>query len=124
MKHVLVAGIGVMLLIMAAPVAAHHSFAMFDQTKTRTLEGTVVEFAWTNPHASIQIDVPNGSGGMDRWGVEMGSPNAMVRQGWKSNIIKPGDRVTVVVRPLKTGEHGGAFVSMKLEDGRLLTTGP
>ncbi len=124
MKHVLVVGIGVMLLIMAAPVAAHHSFAMFDQTKTRTLEGTVVEFAWTNPHASIQIDVPNGSGGMDRWGVEMGSPNAMVRQGWKSNIIKPGDRVTVVVRPLKTGEHGGAFVSMKLEDGRLLTTGP
>ena len=124
MKHVLVVGIGVMLLIMAAPVAAHHSFAMFDQTKTRTLEGTVVEFALTNPHASIQIDVPNGSGGMDRWGVEMGSPNAMVRQGWKSNIIKPGDRVTVVVRPLKTGEHGGAFVSMKLEDGRLLTTGP
>ena len=124
MKHILVVGIGVMLLMMAAPVAAHHSFAMFDQTKTRTLEGTVVEFAWTNPHASIQIDVPNGSGGMDRWGVEMGSPNAMVRQGWKSNIIKPGDRVTVVVRPLKTGEHGGAFVSMKLEDGRLLTTGP
>lgn len=120
MNRVLIVGIGALLLTAAGPVAAHHSFAMFDATKTQTLEGTVVEFAWTNPHASIQLDVPNEAGGVDRWGVEMGSPNSMVRHGWKSTIIKPGDRVTVVVRPLKSGEHGGAFVSLKLADGRVL----
>lgn len=123
MKHVLVVGVGVMLLMAAGPAAAHHSFAMFDASKTQSLEGTVAEFAWTNPHASIQIDVPNTSGGMDRWGVEMGSPNALVRHGWKSSIIKPGDKVTIVVRPLKSGEHGGAFVSLTLADGRVLTAG-
>jgi hypothetical protein len=82
--------------------------------------GTVVEFAWTNPHASIQLDVPSAGGGKDRWGVEMGSPNSMVRNGWKSNIIKAGDTVTVTINPLRSGEHGGAFVSIKLPDGRVL----
>jgi hypothetical protein len=58
---------------------------------------------------------------VDRWGVEMGSPGAMVRQGWKSTLIKAGDRVTVTIRPLKSGEHGGSFLSVRLADGRVLT---
>jgi hypothetical protein len=111
----------VVLTFMAAgSLAAHHSPVMFDRTVKKTLVGTVVEFAWTNPHASIQLDVPNGSGGMDRWGVELGSPNSMVRTGWRSSILKPGDKVTVVVNPLKSGEFGGIFVSITLPDGRTL----
>jgi len=109
--------LGVALL--SATLSAHHSPVMFDMTKTQTIEGTVVEFAWTNPHSSIQLDVqtPNG---VERWGVEMGSPNSMVKGGWKSNIIKAGDKVTVAVHPLKSGEHGGIFMSITLPDGRRL----
>jgi hypothetical protein len=103
-----------------SPAAAHHSPVMFDMTKSVTIEGTVVEFSWTNPHSSIQLEVPNASGAMERWGVEMGSPNSMVKAGWKSTLLKPGDRVSVTVRPLKSGERGGMFVSIKLADGRVL----
>ena len=113
--------IGAMVAVGAArSVAAHHSPVMFDMTKSVTIEGTVVEFSWTNPHSSIQLDVAGAGGAVERWGVEMGSPNSMVRAGWKSTILKPGDRVSVTVRPLKSGERGGMFVSIKLADGRVL----
>ena len=105
---------------LAAPVGAHHSPVMFDRTVAKTIVGTVVRFTWTNPHSAIQLDVPNESGGVDRWGVEMGSPQSMARAGWRSNIIKAGDTVTVVVNPLKSGEFGGIFVSITLPDGRKL----
>ena len=109
-----------LVLALAASVAAHHSPVMFDRTATKTLVGTVVQFTWTNPHSAIQLDVRNESGGVDRWGVELGSPQSMARNGWRSNIIKPGDMVTVVVNPLKSGEFGGIFVSLTLPDGRKL----
>ena len=108
-------------LIVSATISlsAHHSPVMFDRSVRKTLVGTVVEFAWMNPHASIQLDVP-GEGGTVRWGVELGSPNSMVRNGWRSSLLKPGDKVTVVVNPLKSGELGGIFVSITLADGRTL----
>ena len=106
-------------VLLGAALSAHHSPVMFDMAKTQTLEGTVVEFAWTNPHSSIQLDAqtPNG---VERWGVEMGSPNSMVKGGWRNNSVKPGDKVTVAVHPLKSGEHGGIFMSITLADGRRL----
>ena len=107
-------------ILSAGSLAAHHSPVLFDRTVTKTLVGTVVEFAWTNPHAAIQLDVPNERGGTDRWGVELGSPNSMVKGGWKSTTLRPGDKVTVVVNPLKSGEPGGIFVSLTLADGRRL----
>jgi hypothetical protein len=110
----------VLVAALAIPVGAHHSPVMFDRTVSKTIVGTVVRFTWTNPHSSIQLDVPNESGGVDRWGVELGSPQSMARNGWRSNIIKPGDTVTVVVNPLKSGELGGIFVSLTLPDGRKL----
>ena len=119
MKRSIAACLGV-TLAMVASVAAHHSPVLFDRTVTRTLVGTVVEFAWTNPHSSIQLDVPKQSGGVERWGVELGSPQSMARTGWRSSILKPGDKVTVIVNPLKSGELGGIFVSMTLPDGRKL----
>jgi hypothetical protein len=64
--------------------------------------------------------VPNEAAAVDRWGVELGSPQSMARNGWRSNIIKAGDKVTVVVNPLKSGEFGGIFVSLTLPDGRTL----
>src|SRR4051812_20999039 len=107
-----------LLVLTAAPlVVAHHAPVMFDRAVKVSLVGTVAEFAWTNPHASIQLDVPNASGGVDRWGIELGSPNSMVRTGWKSTVLKAGDHVTVVINPLRSGEKGGAFVSVTLADG-------
>jgi hypothetical protein len=99
---------------------AHHSPVMFDRSVRKTLVGKVVEFAWTNPHSSIQLDVPGPDGSVERWGVEMGSPNSMAKSGWRSTLLKAGDTVTVVVNPLKSGEPGGIFVSITLADGRTL----
>ena len=120
MNRSTLACVSVVIAALTVSLSAHHSPVMFDRSVRKTLVGTVVEFAWMNPHASIQLDVPNESGGMDRWGVEMGSPNSMVRNGWRSSLVKPGDKVSVVVNPLKSGELGGIFVSITLADGRTL----
>jgi Family of unknown function (DUF6152) len=102
------------------PAYAHHSFAMFDQSKQLTLKGTVREFQWTNPHAWIHLDVPSAAGVKDTWQVELNSPNNLKRQGWKSSSVKPGDQVTLVLNPLKDGSKGGLFVSITLPDGTVL----
>ncbi len=114
--------IAVTVIVMArvAPTYGHHSFAMFDQSKQVTLQGTVREFQWTNPHAWIHIDVPNADGLRDTWQVELNSPNNLKRQGWKSSSIKPGDQVTLVLNPLKDGSKGGLFISVTLPDGSVL----
>jgi hypothetical protein len=120
MKRLLTVCIGIVMTLAVGALAAHHSPVLFDRSIKKTLVGTVVEFVWVNPHASIQLDVVNESGATERWGVEMGSPNSMVKNGWKSTILKPGDKVTVVVNPLRSGEHGGIFQSITLADGRTL----
>jgi Family of unknown function (DUF6152) len=120
MRTSVVTGVSVMMLLVAGSATAHHSPVVFDRTKKVTLNGTVKEFVWTNPHSSIQIAVPNSGGGVDVWGVEMNSPNNLVRQGWKSTLLKAGDKVSIVVNPLRSGEHGGIFVSIKLPDGTVL----
>jgi hypothetical protein len=71
----------------ARPALAHHSFAMFDRDKEVTLTGTVREFQWTNPHAFIEMDVPDASGTAQKWSIEMNSPNNLTRQGWKSSLL-------------------------------------
>lgn len=111
-------------LLAAVPAAAlaHHSFAMFDQKKIVTLEGTVTEFQWTNPHAFIEIDVPSG-GRVTHWSIELNSPNNLKRQGWTRTAIKAGDRVTLRMNPLRNGEPGGLFLDVRLPDGRVLDSG-
>jgi hypothetical protein len=108
------------LILLAGPALAHHSYAMFDRDKELKLEGTVKTFAWTNPHSWIEIDVPNASGGVDTWGVEGNSPNNLARMGWKSTSLKPGDKVTISIHPLRSGEHGGSFMKVTFPDGHVL----
>ncbi len=120
MKKPVVIAAAVSLLLAAGSALAHHSPVMFDRSKKQTITGTVKEFSWVNPHASIQLEVMNAQGGTDVWGVEMNSPNNLVKQGWKSTLLKGGEKVSIVINPLRTGEHGGAFVSIKLPDGRVL----
>jgi len=116
-----VAWMSLVALLTAGTAAAHHSAAMFDRDKQVSLTGTIVQFEWTNPHSWIQIDVPNDSGGTDRWSVECNSPNNLVRQGWKSTSLKPGDKVTIVIHPLRNGDKGGSFLSVTLPNGEVLT---
>jgi hypothetical protein len=107
-------------LLISAPASAHHSAAMFDHDKKVSLTGTIVQFGWTNPHSWISIDVPNENGGTDRWSVECNSPNNLARQGWKSDSLKPGEKVTVVIHPLRNGDKGGSFLSVTFPDGTVL----
>src|SRR5579862_3601438 len=88
-------------LLVAGPALAHHSFAMFDRQKEVTLKGTVKEFQWTNPHSFIEIETPDDKGGAVSYSIEMNSPNNLTRQGWKSTALKAGDKVTVVMNPLR-----------------------
>jgi hypothetical protein len=111
---------GVTALALALPAYAHHSFAMFDAAKETTLQGTVKEFQWTNPHAWVQLLVPGPDGKATEWSIECASPNALKRQGWRGTTIKAGDRVTVVIHPLKSGEPGGSLVIVTLPDGTQL----
>lgn len=112
--------LGAAALLAAAPAFAHHSFAMFDRQKEITLKGTVKEFQWTNPHSFIQIEAPDEKGTIVSYSIEMNSPNNLTRQGWKSTALKPGDKVTVVMNPLRDGSRGGLFVSVMLPDGKVL----
>ena len=102
----------------------HHSFAMFDTGKTTTLSGTVTSFEWTNPHAYIEIDVPEATGGIKHWTVEMGSPSILQQSGWKFKDLKFGDKVSVSISPLRNGDPGGLLVQATLPDGRVLGNGP
>ena len=120
MKRSVVTCAGALMLLVAGIAVAHHAPILFDRSKRVTLTGTVAASAGMNPHASIQLDVTTPSEFKGRWGVEMNSPNNLVKDGWKSTLVKAGDTVSVVVNPLRTGEHGGIFVSIKLADGRIL----
>jgi hypothetical protein len=110
---------GVVALALAVPAAAHHSFAMFDQTKIVTLDGTVTEFQWTNPHAFIEIDAQGGR----HWSIELNSPNNLKRQGWTRSALKPGDKISLRMSPLRNGKPGGLFLDLTKADGKVLDSG-
>lgn len=112
-------------LVLAAGTGlrAHHSFAPFNLQTEKTITGTVKQLDWTNPHIWIWLDVKNEQGVVETWGVEGMSPNFLGRRGWTKNSMKPGDAVTMTIRPLKDGSPGGMFVRATLADGTELTSG-
>jgi hypothetical protein len=101
----------------APPALAHHSFAMYEPTKTLTFKGTVKTFQWTNPHVVIWVLVqPEGGGAAQEWSFETTSPGVLTRVGWTRQSLKAGDRVSVVFSPLRDGSHGGGLNSVTLLD--------
>jgi hypothetical protein len=120
----LLLGIVIAVTWMAVPGAAHHSFTMFDLDKKITITGTVTSFEWSNPHAYIEVDAPGENGEVKHWSIEMGSPSILMRSGWKANSIKPGDKATFIINPLKNGQAGGFLFYLTLPDGRVLGNGP
>jgi Family of unknown function (DUF6152) len=110
---------GVLGLLMAMTVAAvaHHSFAVFDHTRTLTIKGTVTKFQWTNPHAFLEVDIPQLDGTVKHFSIELTSINMMQRVGWRSNMIKAGDKITAIVAPLLSGDPVGLGLEVTLADG-------
>jgi hypothetical protein len=95
---------------------------MFDQRKMITLDGTVHEFQWTNPHAFIELDVGSANRAK-RWSIELNSPNNLTRQGWRRTSLKSGDKISVRVAPLRNGQPGGLFLDLTKADGSMLDSG-
>jgi Family of unknown function (DUF6152) len=106
--------------LMAVPATAHHSFAMFDAEKTLTLSGTVKEIEWTNPHMWLYVMAPDQTGKIQEYPLEMQGPGQSMKNGWKQDSVKPGDKVTVEMHPLKTGARGGQLMSVLLPSGQKL----
>jgi hypothetical protein len=105
------------------PARAHHSFAMFDNTRSITIHGNVTGFQWTNPHVYLDVDAEDGPGKTKHYTLEMTSPNMMSRGGWTSRTVKPGDVVTVIVSPLKDGQAGGLVLVLTLPNGKKMLPG-
>lgn len=116
-----VAGFGAVAAL-TVPAASHHSFAMFNQREIMTIEGTVSEFQWTNPHAFIELEERRGNA-TRRWAIELNSPNNLTRQGWRRTSLRPGDRISLRMNPLRDGSPGGLFLDLRKADGTVLDSG-
>ena len=114
----------VLAAALAGPAAqAHHSFAMFDNTRSITLHGKVAVYQWTNPHAYLEVDADQPGGATRHYTLEMTSINMMSRGGWTSRTVKRGDEVTVIVAPLRDGRPGGLVLELILPSGRHMLPG-
>jgi hypothetical protein len=111
------------LFALAGSAMAHHSFAMFDQEHPVDLAGTVQEFKFTSPHTFILLQVKGDDGNTKVWNLEGASPSALVRDGWSSKTIKPGDELKMKIDPLRSGAPGGAWnvKGVTLKDGTPIT---
>ena len=111
-------------VLSGGPALGHHSFAPYESTLQIKLSGVVSEFRWVNPHVYIEIDAADEKTGEKRhWLIEGASTSILNRAGWKFNMIKPGDRITVIVSPLRTGEPAALLKQITLADGRKFSNG-
>ena len=109
----------VILLVLSAPLFAHHGTASFDE-KTITLKGTVTEWVWSNPHCFLKFDVKDQSGSVAHWAVETQAPSTMVQWGWARNSFKAGDEVSVTLQPVKNGAPIGSTRTVTFADGTVV----
>lgn len=110
---------GALIMAMGVPASAHHSTAAYDAAHPITLEGTVKEFLWKNPHIFMVLII-NDPKGPSEWVVECGTPNINARNGWKRDSIKAGDKVKVVLNPSRSGLPDGQAATVTLPDGTVL----
>lgn len=115
--------VAIAAMLTASSAFAHHSFAMFDQSKVVPVQGTVKDFRWTNPHVFIQLLVKNDQGVDEEWSIEMTSPEHLARVGWRPGTLKPGDKVILNIHPMRDGSiKGGQYLSGTGPDGPLIGT--
>lgn len=108
------------LIFGALQLSAHHSAAMFDNTRVVELTAVVKEFQWTNPHVWIQVYVQKSPTVKEEWSIEGGGPNSLSRQGWRPTSFKAGETVTIRINPMRDGTPAGLFVGVKFADAKTL----
>ncbi len=114
----------IQLSVITLPALAHHSFAAdYDASKPITLHGTVTKIDWMNPHVRFFLDVKDDSGMVTNWAFELGSPNTLMRSGWRRDSLKPGDEVTVKGSQAKDSSNQGNATSILSRDGKVLLSG-
>jgi len=119
-RKVLFAALGATVLV-AGPLAAHHSTAMFEWGKEMPMkEATVDKWEWTNPHTFLYVTVKERDGKLHKWALEGMSPNHLIRYGWSKNAVKPGDKVNLTYYPLRDKRRGGFNVTITKADGKKL----
>ena len=109
---------GIVALVLAAPAFAHHSFAIFDQSKVLTVTGTVKQFELVNPHAWLHVALIDDKGQASTWSFEGGSVAQLQQLGWKKENFPVGEKVVVAFRPMKDGSRGGQLMSATPEHGQ------
>ena len=111
---------------MSAPLStatAHHSYAMFDRSRSLESDAVVRIWQFTNPHATLWVYINDAQGTPILWALEAPGPQQLLRSGWDKNTVRPGDKVKVVLNPLRDGSNGGSLARLTLADGRLLGMG-
>lgn len=116
MKPIQFAAAALVALAVAAPAAAHHSFAMFDQEKTVVVEGVVTEFQFTNPHSWLEVDVQTPQG-VKHWAFEMNNLVGLRRLGFRQKTLSPGDKVKVTMHPMRDGTNAGQLINVLMPNG-------
>jgi hypothetical protein len=112
----------VLLAVVGAggPLAAHHGTGIsYDlNAPLKTIKGVVTEFAWRNPHVSVFIDVKDDSGKVVNWGIEHSNVSSLAKQGYSRNTLRPGQEVTAVIYPSRSGAAVGLMYKIILADGK------
>lgn len=108
------------VVLISAPLFAHHGGASFETGKELTIKGTVTEWLWANPHCFLKVDVKDESGTVRTWNLELGNPTDIASRGYARRTFKPGDLVTAVVQPVKSGAPVGRLRTVTLPDGKTL----
>lgn len=111
------------VLAAAPPALAHHSFASYEVKLQIELTGTVTQFQWANPHVYIHLDAAGRNGTIEHWLIECANPGILNRIGWKWNMIHAGDKIDVIVSPLRSGRPGALLKAIRLADGRTFSNG-
>jgi hypothetical protein len=104
----------------ASPASAHHSFAAYIRTNSRTVDATVKEFRWSNPHVELIVVVTGSGGAPEEWAFEGGSINRLAISGFSRGLLKPGDKIAVSYNPKRNGGPGGFFYAVKFPNGRTI----
>jgi hypothetical protein len=112
--------LGIVLVCAVTPARAHHGAATFDTVGEITIKGTVTEWIWSNPHSVLKLDVKGEDGAVKTWSVATSNVADLSKRGWSRRTFKPGEEVTVLIQPAKSGEPVGMIRNVVLADGRKL----
>jgi len=107
-------------LAVSLRLLAHHGAAGYNMDKELVMKGTVTDWLWANPHCFLKYDTTDDAGTLSHWAVEVSNPTDMTKRGWSKRSLKPGDEVTVTVRPAKNGAPVGQLLKVVLPDGQTL----